>query len=303
MAAVLCGLLAALVWSAGTVFSSQASRVAGPRLTLAWVMLIGLEAIIVLIPLSGSLHISASAVLWLVLNGTGSVVGLLLLYRALEIGRLGVVMPIVSIEGGIAAALAMIAGEPVGLARVVAMAITVVGVVLSATTKTDTAQTVDRRSGQAIGEWVRHPGSHLPSGVADRRAACWAVPAAVALGVGLFATGRSGQLLPPAWAVLPPRLIGVVVLTLPLAGSGRLGLPPGAVRLVLIAGLCEVGGFLAYAEAARHDIAVAGVLASLAGTLAAGFGRIFFAERLATTQVVGLLLIFIGVGTIAALSG
>ncbi|MDQ6729907.1 MAG: hypothetical protein M3022_06325 [Actinomycetota bacterium] len=66
-----------------------------------------------------------------------------------------------------------------------------------------------------------------------------------------------------------------------------------------MAGLCEVGGFFAYATGAEHGIAIAAVLAALTGGISVGFGRVLFGERLASTQLVGVLIIFAGVATLA----
>jgi drug/metabolite transporter (DMT)-like permease len=122
------------------------------------------------------------------------------------------------------------------------------------------------------------------------------------MGLSLFATGRAGSLVPPAWAVLPPRLIGVVAIAIPLALRGRLRFPPGSGRLLAIAGVCEVAGFLAFAAGARHGIAVAAVVATLTGAFGAGLGRLLFGERLQRTQVLGVITIFVGVGTLSALT-
>jgi drug/metabolite transporter (DMT)-like permease len=122
------------------------------------------------------------------------------------------------------------------------------------------------------------------------------------MGISLFATGRAGSLMPAAWAVLPPRVIGVVALTIPLALGRRLRCPPGSARLLAIAGVCEVAGFFAFTTGARHGIAVAAVVASLTGAIGAGVGRLLFGERLQRVQVVGVITIFIGVGTLSALT-
>lgn len=302
MAAVLGGLGAALIWSVGTVFASQAARILGPALTLAWVMLTGLVLLAVVLPASAAPHLSGIAILWLVLGGAGNVAGLLLLYRSLDAGRMGVVMPIVSTEGGIAALIAVLAGQSVSALRGVALVVTVLGVVMTAVTRRSPEPRQAAPSAHALGEWVRHPLAHLPSGRGDRRAAVWAFAAALSMGVSLFATGRAGDLLPAAWAVLPPRVIGVATITIPLALRRRLRCPPGSARLLVIAGVCEVAGFLAYAAGARHGIAVAAVLATLTGAIGAGFGRLLFGERLQRTQVLGVLTIFLGVGTLTALS-
>ncbi|HLY48727.1 MAG TPA: EamA family transporter, partial [Solirubrobacteraceae bacterium] len=121
MAAVLGGLGAAVIWSIGNIFASQAARILGPPRTLAWVMLVGLLLLAIPLLLSPAPHISSKAALWLALGGAGNVAGLLLLYRALRGGRLGVVIPIVATEGGLAALIAVLAGQAIGAIRGVAL--------------------------------------------------------------------------------------------------------------------------------------------------------------------------------------
>jgi drug/metabolite transporter (DMT)-like permease len=297
MAAVLGGLGAALLWSIGTTFASRAARAMGSMLTLAWVMLVGLVALSLVLPVSGSAHISASATVWLILGGAGNVGGLLLLYQALRIGQMGVVMPIVSTEGGIAAALAIIAGQSVGALRGVALAVTVLGVIMTAIAR----RPADPDPAVAA---LAAPDAALPTprGHGDRRAAALGAVGALSFGISLFGTGRAGGVLPTAWAVMPPRVIGVLVVTIPLALRRELRIPAGTAHLLLIAGICEVAGFFSYAAGARHGIAVAAVLATLTGAIGAGFGRLLFGERLRPTQVVGIFTIFIGVATLSALS-
>jgi drug/metabolite transporter (DMT)-like permease len=306
MAAVLGGLGAALIWSVGTAFASQAARALGPRLTLAWVMLIGLLALALVLPWSGTAHLSLASLLWLALGGIGNIGGLLILYHALRIGQMGVVMPIVSTEGGIAAVLAIIAGQPVTGIAGTALAATLLGVIMTAVARRPPpdldlpelpgapAQRSEGIGGTAA---VRAPRGHT-----DRRAAVWSVLGALSMGVSLFATGRAGAVLPAAWAVLPPRLIGVLAITLPLALRRKLRITTGTAHLLLIAGLCELGGFFAFAAGSRHGLAQAAVLATLTGAISVGFGRLLFGERLRATQLAGVVIIFAGVATLTAVT-
>jgi drug/metabolite transporter (DMT)-like permease len=318
MAAVLGGLGAALIWSVGVVFTSRVSRTVGPMLTLAWVMLIGLVVLSATLPFSGSAHISARSALWLVLGGAGNVVGLLILYHALRIGQMGVIMPIVSTEGGIAAVLAIVAGQPVGALRGVALTVTVVGVMLTGLGRRPAeleaaAAAPDAAAGALMPREEEPSGWRQrvvtaegvippPRGHRDRRAAAWAVLGALSFGVSLWGTGRAGAVLPAAWAIMPPRVIGVLAVTLPLAARRQLNIPRSTVPLLLAAGVLEVAGFFSYALGAKHGIAVAAVMATLTGAFGALIGRLLYGERLRTVQLVGVVLIMAGVATVSALS-
>jgi drug/metabolite transporter (DMT)-like permease len=298
MAAVLGGLGAAIIWAAGSVGASQAARGLGPMLTLAWVMLIGLVFTALLLPFSGTAPVSLTALVWLVLAGAGNVGGLLLMYRALRLGRMGVVMPIVTTEGGIAAAIAIAAGQSVSAIRGIALAATVVGVVMTG---------ISRRPVGAP-EAIPLPASGgsdavaNPTGHGDRRATGWAAVGALAFGAGLYGTGRAGAVLPAAWAVMPPRVIGVAAVTLPLVLSGRLRNPRGCWRWLILSGLGEVGGFLAYTAGARHGIAVAAVLATLTGAFGTALGRVLYGERLQGSQLAGVAVLLASVAVLSAQS-
>jgi drug/metabolite transporter (DMT)-like permease len=272
-------------------------------LTLAWVMLIGFVLVGVMLPFSPSASPSAEALVWLVLGGAGNVGGLLLMYRALRLGQMGVVMPIVTTEGGIAAAIAIAAGQSVSTPRAAALTATVIGVAMTAISRRPAAAaagTTAAVSAVPVSAGPRAVGD--PSGRHDRRAAAWASLGAVAFGIGLYATARAGAVLPATWAVMPPRVVGVVAVTLPLACSGRLSRPHGYVGWLLLSGVCEVGGFFAYTLAARHGIAVAAVLATLTGAFGTAFGRLLFGERLRATQLAGVAVSFAAVATLSALS-
>ena len=81
---------------------------------------------------------------------------------------------------------------------------------------------------------------------------------------------------------------------------GQLRLPRDFWLVLVVAGICEVAGFFAYATGARHGIAVTAVLATLDGRDGRRIRRLFFGERLQSTQVLGIALTFAGV---AALGG
>ena len=127
-----------------------------------------------------------------------------------------------------------------------------------------------------------------------------ALLAAVAIGFSLYAIGRVSVSLPVAWALIPSRIAGVAAVTVPLLLRSQLRLTRAALPLVLVSGVCEVAGFALFAFGARHGIAVAAVLASLFAAIAAVAAHVLFRERLARTQVAGVVLIVVAV---AALSG
>jgi drug/metabolite transporter (DMT)-like permease len=277
--AVLGGLGAAVAWATTMLTASRASPLIGSWSTLAWVMLTGLLVVGPVALVQGRPGgLDRGAMTWLAIAGFGNIAGLLLVYTALRIGKVGVIAPISSTEGAVAAVIAVVAGETLGVWTAFALIIVAAGVVLAA-----------------------RPAEPEEAGHDDPRAALLALAAALAFGAGLYATGRASLDLPIAWAVLPPRLLGVVFVTVPLALSGRLLLTRKAVPFVVASGLAEVAGFVSYAVGARHGIAIAAVLASQFAALAAVGAAVFFKERLTRVGVAGVVVIAVGVAVVSAL--
>jgi uncharacterized membrane protein len=220
--------------------------------------------------------LSGSRLVWFALSGFGNVTGLLLAYEAMRAGKVSIVAPITSTEGAIAAVLAVATGEALGVSSTLLLLVIAAGVVLAAR--------------QPAGD-VSHPVSST----------LLAAGAAGLFGLGLFSTAKVSDALPIAWAVLPPRLVGVAVLTLPLVLSRRLQRPGSGLRFVLLSGCCEVLGFASYAVGSRHGIAVSAVLASQFAALTAVAAFLLFHERLARLQVVGVVSIAVGVTVLSAL--
>ena len=261
MIAILGGLGAAAAWALSTLCSSRSSRLIDPSSVVAWMMLVGLLITVPLAALSGvPARLGPGSGAWLAVSGAGNVGGLVLTYRALRVGQVTLVAPLVSTEGAVAAVIALIAGEPLAPG---------VGVTLAAI--------VGRGVGGLRPGSLAHDARTAPH---PTYAISLAIAAALAFGVSLYATARAGAELPVSWVVLSARAIGVVTLALPLALTRRLEITRPAVPLVVASGICEVLGFYSYTIGSRHGIAVAAVLASQVGGLAALGAYFAFGERL-----------------------
>lgn len=278
MIAVLGGLGAAFAWATTTICAARAARLIGGPSVLAWVMLTGLVVTLPWAVLEGRPDVDTTAATWLLIGGVGNCAGLLLVYAGLRAGKVGVVAPVTSTEGAIAAVIAVIAGEQLAPGMGVALAVIATGTALAGVTR-------------------ETPGT----GSNDRVAALFAGAAALSFGASLYATGQVGTELPIAWAILPPRVVGVLVIALPLAVMGRLQLTRQVAPFVVAAGLAEVVGFASFAIGARHGIAISAVLASQFGAVAALAAYVVFRERLTRVQVAGVVTIAAGVATLAAL--
>jgi drug/metabolite transporter (DMT)-like permease len=286
MLAIVGGLGAALVFATVTLCNSRSSRMIGPTQLLSWVMLIGLAIVVPLVVLEGVPDdLDGESGAWLAVAGIGNVVGLLLAYAALRVGKVGIVAPVIATQGAVAAVLAVVAGESIGAAAGVMLAVIAVGVVLAGLAGEE-------------GDPAAHRSAEAP---APRHAMLYALGAAFAIGWSLYATARASIDLPVVWALLPSRVIGVAVVTVPLALRTGLRMTREALPLVLVAGVCEVLGFALFALGARHGIAVSAVLVSQFAAVAAVAAYFLFGERLARIQLAGVTLIVAGVGVLSAL--
>jgi drug/metabolite transporter (DMT)-like permease len=278
--AVLGGLGASICFSLSALCASAASRRIGAASTLAWVMTIGLVLVVPPIVVVASVRpLSPGRILLLAIAGLTNVLGLQIEYVAFRRGKVGVITPIVSTEGAIAAVIAVIAGLHISLRTALLLGIVTLGVMLGAA----------------------HPDPPDPmkknTGV---RSAVLALPVAILFGISLYTTGRVGRQVSVLWVLLPARLLGTALITAPLGVRHELKPPRAALPLVIAAGAAEVVGILSFTLGARHQLAIAAVLASQFAALAAVGAYFAFGERLTRLQLAGLLVVAVGVGLLAA---
>jgi uncharacterized membrane protein len=220
----------------------------------------------------------------LVTTGLSHNIGLLLAYRALSIGRVSIVAPITSTEGAIAALLAVALGDSLAGTTALILAVIVLGVVLAAAERA-----ADPASGPRL-----DPGH-------NRQAAILALAAAATFSIGLVLSGRLGAGgMPPGWVMLASRTVGLTVIVLPLVVTRRFRITRPAFPLVLVAGLLEVFGGGIYVVAASENVAIAAVVSSQFAALAALGGFLLFGERLQRLQLIGVVVVVLGVTALAA---
>jgi drug/metabolite transporter (DMT)-like permease len=242
-------------------------------------MTIGLGLVAVPLLVGGNSHgLGGSAIALLAIVGLANVAGLEIEYIAFRRGKVGVITPIASTEGAIAALIAVIAGLHISLRTALLLLVVTLGVILAAA----------------------HPDPPDPAGeTTGVRSAVLALPVALLFGISLYASGRVGREVSVLWVLLPARLFGTLVLSAPLAARHQLRAPGSAWPLVAGAGAAEVVGFVSYTLGARHQLAVAAVLASQFVALAAVGAYFVFGERLTHLQLVGLVVVAVGVGLLA----
>jgi drug/metabolite transporter (DMT)-like permease len=285
MVAILGGLGAALSWAIATLASSRSSRMIGPISVLGWVMAVGFVAALGPAMLARPERLGPPELAGLVATGLSHNIGLLLAYRALSIGRVSIVAPITSTEGAIAALLAVALGDSLAGTTALILGVIVLGVILAAAERA-----ADPASGPRL-----DPGH-------NRRAAILALAAAATFSIGLVLAGRLGAGgMPPAWVMLVSRTVGLTVIVLPLLITRRFRLTRAALPLVAVAGVLEVFGGGVYVVAASENVAIAAVVSSQFAALAALGGYFLFGERLQRLQLLGVVVVVLGVTALAAL--
>jgi drug/metabolite transporter (DMT)-like permease len=273
---ILGGTTAAVMWASSTLAASRSTRILGSQQALAYVMSIGLVLCTALALASGPPeHLDAGTLAWAGLSAITSVGGLSFTYRALRVGSIGIVSPIVATEGGLAALVAVGLGESIGLAVAAALLVMVLGVVV----------VTYRPSARGI------PPAALG----------WALLAAATFAVGLVASSHAGRGLGPFWTILGARVVGIVVVVIPLYASRRLPRPGRAWPFVTISGFAEVIGFTGFILGSNHSVAVPAVIASQFAALAVLGSVILFGERMSRRQVVGIAAILAGVAAVTVL--
>ena len=290
MLPIVAGVATAVAWAISVLASARASRVTGAPQTVAGVMVVGtvliLPVALVATPLPPALADPVGTVFLAALAGAANVGGLLLTYAAYRVGAVGIIATIGSTEGAIAAAISVVAGQTLAPGSGFVLALVAVGVALAAASGGG-----EREDDVVIGR------------ARSLRAAGLATCAAGLFGLGLFMTGHVAGTLPPAWVVLPSRVVGVDAVAAPLFILGRFRVVRSVLPLVLLTGLVEVVGFSTYSVGARADIAMTSVLASMFAPIAAIAAFVLFRERLAPRQALGIALVVIGIATLGLLAG
>ncbi|HXI82016.1 MAG TPA: EamA family transporter [Verrucomicrobiae bacterium] len=290
MLPIVFGVATAICWAVSVLASARSSRIGGAPQTVAGVMIVGavlaLPLALVASPLPPTLRDPAWTVFLSALAGAANVFGLLLTYAAYRIGAVGIIATIGSTEGAIAAVISVLAGQTLAAGSGLVLALVAFGVLLAATSGGN-----EREDGVVIDR------------ARSLRAAGLATGAAGLFGLGLFTMGHVSATLPAAWVILPGRLVGVVVVAVPLYLTGRLRVPRSVLPLILLVGFVEVVGIATFSIGAANDIAITSVLASMFAPIAAVFAFVLFRERLAPRQILGIALVVIGIATLGILAG
>ena len=280
MISIVFGLLTACFFASSSLLSSRSVKIIGSASSVAWAMLVGLVITLPFVFLSGVPANLSASLPWMVVAGLGNVVGILIAGFALRVGKVGVIAPILATEGAISAVIAAILGESIAPIIAFLLLVIVGGIVLSAVAPD-------------------------PEPLAHERpvvAVLLATVAAACFGLSLFAAGNLSDELPISWVLLPARLAGVILILLPLLLTRRLQITRSTAPLVIAMGFTEVIGFICFAIGAQYQVAVTSVLASQFAPIAAIVAYLLFKERLGRLQILGVVVLVVGVTALSIAS-
>jgi drug/metabolite transporter (DMT)-like permease len=209
--------------------------------------------------------------------GACGLVGLAALYSGLAIGPMGVVAPITALSGVVSMGVGLVRGDrPTGL-QLAGIAVAIVGVVLAS------------RSPQGRGEPV------------TGRAIGLAIVAAISLGILVVLLDEGGR-TDPAWTATMVRVAALTLLAIGVViRRPSFHLARVQIGTLVVVGLLDNGANLLFALASSTGqlLSVIAVLASLYPVSTVLLARGILHERLARSQIVGVVGAFAGVALLA----
>jgi drug/metabolite transporter (DMT)-like permease len=266
--AVVLALSSAVVYGASDFLGGLASRRTSVFGVVALSQLVGLAALLVLLPWLGG-PVSAADLGWGAAAGLAGAAGLVVFFRTLAGGVMSVVAPVTAVTAAAVPVLVGLAGgDEIGTRAAVGIALALVAVVL-----------VSAESGLSALRAAR------PSALA---------PALLAGSMfGLFfvlldRTSADAGLTP----LVTARIASVtLVVLIALAGRQSLRVTRSALPLVAVSGLGDMAanGLFLLATQADGQLAITGVLASLYPVSTVVLAQVVLRERLVGAQVAGLL--------------
>ena len=274
------GLLAALMWGGTDFLVGLNARAVGVKRAVYFGQALGfgiMSLLLIAFPAFILKAMSASIQVWLigVVAAVLTVSGALALSKAFALGKASIVAPLVTSYGVVTTLLAWAAGEQISLLQLLCIALCVLGVVLSSI----------------------HSDSKLPHSPQASSSVAYALLAAAFYGTSFWLQGQFVlPVLGPVTMLWLAYLIGLIVLVaIVLRIKDGLKIPPLKNCMTLTgASLMNLGGFSAFAwGAVAGSVSVVTVISTLSGGIAAILGYVFFKERLAKIQVLGVVLVLL----------
>jgi drug/metabolite transporter (DMT)-like permease len=278
---VLMGLLAAVLWGGTDFLVGLNARAVGVKRAVYFGQALGfsiMSLLLIAFPAFILKSLSASLDIWLfgIAAAVLTVSGALALSKAFALGKASIVAPLVTSYGVVTTLLSWAAGEQINLIQSLCIALCVIGVILSSI----------------------HADSKLPHSTQASRSIAYALLAAVFYGTSFWLQGHFVlPVLGPVTMLWLAYLVGLVVLVLMvLKIKDGLKIPPLKNCMTLTgASLMNLGGFSSFAwGAVAGSVSVVTVISTLSGGIAAILGYVFFKERLAKVQVLGVVVVLVG---------
>ncbi|MCP2229414.1 UNVERIFIED_ORG: drug/metabolite transporter (DMT)-like permease [Pseudomonas silesiensis] len=275
------GLLAALLWGGTDFLVGLNARAVGVKRAVYFGQALGFSIMTLLLiafPAFILKSMSASLDVWLIgiVAAVLTVSGALALSKAFALGKASIVAPLVTSYGVVTTLLSWAGGEQISLFQLLCIALCVIGVVLSSI----------------------HSDSKLPHNTQASSSIAYALLAAVFYGTSFWLQGRFVlPVLGPVTMLWLAYLIGLIVLVvIVLRVKDGLKIPPLKNCMTLTgASLMNLGGFSSFAwGAVAGSVSVVTVISTLSGGIAAILGYVFFKERLAKVQVLGVVMVLVG---------
>ncbi|MEB0092673.1 EamA family transporter [Pseudomonas sp. CCI1.2] len=275
------GLLTAVLWGITDVLVGINARAVGVKKAVYFAQTLGFVVMsllllafpaIILKPLTAPLSV------WLLAVGAAmlTVFGALALSKAFALGKASIIAPVVTSYGVVTTLLSWASGEQISSAQLACITVCVVGVTLSS----------------------RHKDSTLPHHTTPTRSIGYALLAAALYGTSFWLQAKyTLPLLGTVTTLWLGYLVGIsMLLLIVLNVPNGLKIPPlkNCIALTGVS-LANLAGFSAYAYGTTvGSVSVVTVISTLSGGVAAVLSFMFFRERLAAIQVVGVLLVLGG---------
>ncbi|TWC60596.1 putative membrane protein [Pseudomonas sp. SJZ080] len=275
------GLLAALLWGGTDFLVGLNARAVGVKRAVYFGQALGFSIMSLLLmafPAFILKSISAPLTVWLIgiVAAVLTVSGALALSKAFALGKASIVAPLVTSYGVVTTLLSWAGGEQISLIQLLCIALCVIGVILSSI----------------------HSDSKIPHTTQATSSIIYALLAAVFYGASFWLQGHFVlPVLGPVTMLWLAYLIGLIVLVvMVLKIEDGLKIPPLKNCMTLTgASLMNLGGFSSFAwGAVAGSVSVVTVISTLSGGIAAILGYVFFKERLAKIQVLGVVLVLVG---------
>jgi len=289
---VVLGLGSALGYALHDFLMVKVVRAAAIWTALTWSMGIGLLillpiALLVSGPPSGAAEWRAVA--FAAASGVCEAAGLGALLRGLVTGNLSVVTPLASLAGGFVAVIMIVQGEPLPALALIGLPLAVAGGLMASVEKAPKDEVFGPEDGAAAP--ARRTRATAGAG--------WALLSSALFSVTVLLFVEAGALHPVALAAYGRLGTMVVLVPFALALAG-LKLPRVLARRSAYAGVFDAAAFVALAAAISvGPVAIASVVCSQGGTMAAILGLVVLRERLSRVQIAGVALTCVAVALLA----